>query len=128
VARWSPPAAALLPASALVGVVGATTGAGGALLSPLVVSATGGGLPYIATAASCAVLLHVGRVGGYAAAGRLDGSTVAWSALLVVCLLTGNLLGLRLRARLTPALARRIELTALVVAAALALAGLARGR
>ncbi len=121
--RWKPPAAAILPAGFLVGVVAATAGGAAALVGPLLMATGLRGSPYIATVAACGVAMHVGRSTAYSAAGLVNDTTVFYSAILTATLMLGNLLGRRLRQSMKESTATRIELASLLICMALALVG-----
>jgi hypothetical protein len=122
--RWKPPAAAILPAGFLVGVVAATAGGAAALVGPLLMATGLQGSRYIATVAACGVAMHIGRSTAYGASGLVTGGTLLDSLVLTVTLMAGNLLGRRLRQSMKESSAARIELGSLVLCVALALAGL----
>lgn len=122
--RWKPPAAALLPAGFLVGVVAATAGGAAALVGPLLMATGLQGNRYVATVAACGVAMHIGRSTAYGASGLVTGPTLVSSAILTITLMAGNLIGRRLRRSLQETAAARIELGSLVLCVALALAGL----
>ncbi len=123
--NFRPGAGALVPAGFGVGVVAATTGSGGLLVSPLLLATGLTGPAYIATAAASAVAIHLGRIAGYGAGGLVTPATLTASLALAVAILLGNAVGQRLRPRIAPPLATRLELGVLLVCVALALAGLA---
>lgn len=124
--RWTPSSRVIVPAAAGVGLVSATAGGAGLLLSPLLMSTGLTGDAYIATVALCAVALHLGRIVGYGAGGMLTAQTLSLGAGLTVAILAGNLVGARIRKRLPSSASVPIELTVLVVSAALCLAGVTR--
>lgn len=106
-----------------IGALAATSGGAGMLIAPMAMSAGLTGTAYIATIATSAVAMHVGRVIGYGATGLLTVAQLPEIAALLVGLLAGNLIGKRLRVHLPRTLESRIELGALVVANAFAIAG-----
>jgi uncharacterized membrane protein YfcA len=124
--RWKPRAAQVLPAGFGIGLLAATSGGAGLLAAPLLMAAGLTAEPYVATAASGAVAMHVGRVLGYGGVGLLDRRTLALSAALTAVLLVGNALGVRARRWIPQGASTRIELAALTVSVCLALAGAAR--
>lgn len=114
---------AFVPLSALVGGLSAAAGAGGFLVAPLLFSLGLTGSRYIATGAACAVVLHVARVAGYGVGGLLTTSHWSASAWLFVGLAAGNVLGRRLRGKVTRELETRLELGALIVCTTLGVLG-----
>lgn len=121
---FRPGAAALVPAGLGVGMLAATTGSGGLLVSPLLLATGLRGAVYVATGAASAVALHVGRIAGYGLGGLVTRETLAASLVLAAAILLGNGVGQRVRGRLDPRLSTRIEFGVLIVCVALALAGL----
>lgn len=124
--RWNPSTRAMVPAAAGVGLIAATSGGAGLLVGPLLMAAGLSGEAYISTTALAAVAMHLGRILGYGASGMLTAHTLSLAALLTVAILCGNLVGVRLRKRITPRLSTRIELGVLVLAVLLCLAGVSR--
>lgn len=122
--RGRPPAALIVPAGAVIGAVSATAGGAGALVSPVLMAAGLAGDAYVAGTSAAAVSMHLGRVVSYGYSGLIDARTLGWSALLVVTLLAGNVLGQRLRQAASARALGVIELTTLVGCTALALAGM----
>jgi uncharacterized membrane protein YfcA len=121
---FRPGAGALVPAGLGVGMLAATTGSGGLLVSPLLLATGLRGAVYVATGAASAVALHVGRIAGYGLGGLVTRETLAASLVLAAAILLGNGVGQRVRGRLDPRLSTRIEFGVLIVCVALALAGL----
>lgn len=124
--QWKPTATVLIPASAGIGMVSATSGGAGLLVSPLLLSTGLTGERYVSTTAVAAVSMHAGRLVAYGAGGLVSAQTLAYSAVLTAAILVGNVLGARARKHLSVSLAPRIELGVLWVATALSLAGVAR--
>lgn len=124
--RWRPSPAVMAPAAAGIGAISATSGGAGLLVSPLMLSAGLTGEGYVSTVAVGAVAMHLGRLAAYSAGGMVSARTLGLAGALTVAILAGNAIGARLRARIPAAAAPRIELGALGVATALALAGVAR--
>ena len=114
---------AIVPAAFGIGALAATSGGAGLLAAPLLMSAGLTGAPYVSTAAAAAVAMHLGRVIAYGTTGLLDGRTLRLSAVLVVTVMVGNLFGKALRRHLSPATSTRLEVSALMVAATLGVAG-----
>jgi hypothetical protein len=96
------------------------------LIAPLVLSTGLSGSAYVATVAVCAIAMHVGRVIGYGSVGLLVAEQLPIVATLLGGLVLGNLLGRRLRGRLSAGVEKRVELVALVVANIAALANVLR--
>ncbi|MCP4444422.1 MAG: TSUP family transporter [Myxococcales bacterium] len=107
-----------------VGLLSATTGGGGFLLGPLLLSAGMTGGRYIAVGASAGTAIHTFRILGYSTTGIIDFSLLYSVALIAAAILLGNILGRNIRVRLGDARLRWIEFGTPVVCAALALAGL----
>jgi uncharacterized membrane protein YfcA len=119
--RW--PAAQLVSAGVVVGAIGAGAGGAGVLVSPILL---GNGLrrdAYVATVASCAIVLNGSRVIGYALGGLYHPPMLLSIVALSAALVLGNLAGGRLREHLSGPLLDRIELGTPLVAIALALLG-----
>jgi len=118
------PALAVVPASFGIGAASATSGGAGLLLGPLLMSKGLSGEAYVATTASIAVALHIGRLVGYEAEGFVTRETLTSAALLMGAIVLGNVVGDRLRRRLSPQAGLRIESSVLVICVLLSLAGL----
>jgi uncharacterized protein len=114
----------MAPAGFGIGLLSAGSGTG-LLVAPLLLAHGLSGPGYLVTSSLCAASLHVGRVGGYALGGLVDGSSLARSALLAVAIVAGNLAGERLRRLISPRAGRVLEQGVLVacVLCALAVAG-----
>lgn len=123
VLRLKPPARAFVPLSAVVGVLSAGTGAGGFLVSPLLIAHGLTGATYIGTMALCSSIQHAARIAGYGAGGLLTSAHVVGSLALFAGLAAGNLAGRRLRGFLTPATELKLEIGALVLCTALGVCG-----
>ena len=123
--RWEPSPAQLVPAAAGIGVLTATGGGAGVLVSPLLMASGLKGEAYVATGAVGACAMHVGRIIGYGAGGLVDTSTLLASAFLAVALLAGNVAGKHLRRHFSDTATTRIEIGVLMVCSGLAVAGLA---
>lgn len=124
--QWKPTAALMIPASAGIGMVSATSGGAGLLVSPLMLSTGLTGERYVSTVAVAAVSMHAGRLVAYGAGGLVSAQTLAYAAVLTVAILAGNVLGARARKHIAASAAPRVELGVLGVATALAVAGVAR--
>lgn len=122
--RYAPGPRVFVPLSAFVGFLSAGAGAAGFLSGPLFMALGLSGSAYIGTTALGAVVLHAARLVGYGAGGILKLEYAALSVALFVGLVLGNLAGKRLRAHLSATTEQRIELGALVLAAALGIAGI----
>jgi uncharacterized membrane protein YfcA len=121
-----PTAPAIVPAGAGIGVLAATTGGAGLLAGPLFMSAGLSGEAYIATMSLSATLLGVGRVLGYGFGGLLRGEHLTSAMVLFAGLIAGNFAGKKLRVRMERKTEARIELSALLVCAALVVCGVTR--
>lgn len=118
------PASYLAPGASAVGFLSATTGGGGFLLGPLLLSAGARGSRYIAIGASAGVAVHCLRIVGYSTTGLLDFEFLAQAVLLSGSIMVGNLLGRWIRHRAGEQRMRWLEVGAPALCAALALAGI----
>ncbi len=84
-------------ASAVAGVVTATSGGGGLLLGPLLLAAGARGERFLVSASSVAVCMHVARISAYGASGAVSGQTFVDAAVVALAILAGNALGRRAR-------------------------------
>lgn len=109
-----------------IGALAATSGGAGMLIAPLVLSSGATGGRYVATVAIGAVAMHLARVIGYGTVGVLVPAQLADAAVILVGLLAGNLIGRRMRGRLGAKTERNVELGALLVANAFAIAAVFR--
>jgi uncharacterized protein len=107
------------------GLVAAGSGAG-VLVAPALVAGGLSGRGLIATGAAIAVAMHVGRIAGYGLSGLYAGAELVLSVALAAGLVTGNLLGARLRDRLGRAGTERATEITLVASLVLAVASLFR--
>jgi uncharacterized membrane protein YfcA len=124
-----PPTWAWTPFAFGAGLVAAGSGAG-VMVAPALVAGGLGGRALIATGALIALSMHVGRVAGYGLSGLYDvgtgGADLHGSLLLAVGLVAGNLVGVRLRARLGEAGTERVTELTLIGSLVLAVASLFR--
>ncbi|MEZ4298496.1 MAG: hypothetical protein R3B70_26325 [Polyangiaceae bacterium] len=96
-------------------------------MAPLLMASGLSGGAYIATASLCAVSMHAGRVLGYGASGLVTRETLVGTLALTGALMTGNLMGKRLRAwLLNEKRARVLELGTLVVCVVLGVLGVGK--
>lgn len=123
--RWRPDARWISPAGAGIGVISATAGGAGMLVSPVLMASGLIGNAYVAGTAAAGVALHAGRMLSYGASGMISGETLGRSALLVGALLVGNLAGVRLRRTASEGFLGALELGTLLLCSALALVGAA---
>ncbi len=107
---------------ALVGSVSATTGGGGIIAGPFFLTSGLTGPAYIATGASGAIAVHIGRLAGYGSGGILDRDVWLWGVAFAVAIPLGNLVGKWLRERIPKRANRPIELGTAAGLAALAIA------
>jgi len=121
--RFQTTAGAMLPLGMAAGLLTATTGGGGLLLAPLLLSAGLKSEAYIATGGAVAVAMHVGRIGGYGVGGLIDGESLLVSAVLAVAIIAGNQLGKKSRDYMTEKTKLRIAWGAMGTAVVLAVAG-----
>ncbi|MCS6798254.1 MAG: sulfite exporter TauE/SafE family protein [Myxococcota bacterium] len=123
---WKPRTTRLALLAALGGALTATSGAGQLVLTPLLLACGLRGARLVATSALTAAATHVGRIVAYGLGGWLTRETLAASALLAASILTGNVLGRRVRDRIDERMTHRVTWATLLVALVLAMAGLAR--
>jgi uncharacterized protein len=121
--EWRLPIPALAPAGAVIGGLMGTSGGSGLLVAPLLLSSGLYGAAYVATTAGCAVTMHAGRIAGYAAGGLFSLELVALSAIATLAIVSGNLLGVRLRRSLECLPESAPEHAVLALCALLALLG-----
>jgi uncharacterized protein len=117
------PAHQLIGAGAVVGAIGAGAGGAGVLVSPILLSTGLRRDAYVATVASCAIVLNGFRVLGYELAGLYHLPMLLSIAALSIALMAGNLIGARVRQHVSPPLLDRIELGAPALAILLTLLG-----
>jgi uncharacterized membrane protein YfcA len=110
-----------------IGGLAATSGGAGMLIAPLILASGATGSRYVATVAFGAVAMHAARVIGYGSVGILVPAHLVDAAVILCGLLLGNVVGRRLRGRIGAATERRVELGALLVANAFAIAAVVRG-
>ncbi len=118
------PRSILGPGSAAVGFLSATTGGGGFLMGPLLLSTGARGSLYIATGASAGVAIHMLRITGYSTTGLIDSSLLGYAALLALTIMMGNLLGRYIRRRMGAARMLWLEYGAPAICALVATLGL----
>jgi uncharacterized membrane protein YfcA len=121
-----PQRAMITAAGAGIGALAATAGGAGALTSPLFLAAGLTGTAYVGTVALAAVALHAGRLVGYGSGGMLSAELVPAMLVLLAGLLSGNLIGKRLRSSIDAQLEKRVEVGALLVCTGLAIVGVGR--
>lgn len=81
------------------GMAAATSGGGGALVGPALLSWGLKGAAFIATCSAVSVALHTGRIAAYVAGGWITTERLLMAAVVAVCIPAGNLFGRWLRAR-----------------------------
>jgi uncharacterized membrane protein YfcA len=94
---WTPPPGALTPGGAFTGVLAATGGGAGLVAGPMLLSTGLTGRAYVSGIAMCSVTMHVGRMAAYGASGWVTTGTFATGGVLALCIVLGNLVGLRAR-------------------------------
>jgi uncharacterized protein len=122
--RFEVPPAVFVPGGAAVGFVSATSGGGGLLAGPLLLSAGLSGRRYVGTGALGAASIHLGRITGYGVGGAVDEAVLSMAAVAAVCIALGNLAGDRLRRIVPERLVPRLEVGVVVAGVGLALVGL----
>lgn len=114
----------LAPAAFASGAITATTGGGGLLITPLLLSAGLTGETFVVTTSTVAVAMHIGRIGAYGAAGLVTAETLTSSAVLALAIPLGNLLGKRLRTKVAERHTMNLTWLVLLLSVTLTLAGL----
>lgn len=120
------PPRAMIPAGLAVGAMTGTSGGAGILAGPVFLATGLRGDPYVATVATAAVAMHIGRLVAYGVSGGLSARTWTMAAVLFVALALGNLIGRRIRRWFGDAAKLRIEIGALVLCIVLSLVGVGR--
>jgi uncharacterized membrane protein YfcA len=121
---WVLPPRAMTASGVVIGGLTATAGGAALLAGPLLLASGLAGPAYLSTLALSSVGLHASRLVGYAIGGMYTLDVVGQAAVLAVAVMTGNLLGDRVRRHIGPRAQRALELGTPVVALALALAGI----
>ena len=124
-ASWRPHRVLLVPVSACVGVVSATTGAG-LVISPILLGYGLRGRALASTASAIAVSLYCGRLLGFGLGGMWAANMAADVLILTIALIVGNWAGRHLRRWLGEQRANGTTYAALALSVALALAGVAQ--
>ncbi len=117
--RW-----VLAPGAGLIGLLSATTGGGGFLMGPLLLSAGAAGSRYIAVGAGVGVAIHSFRLLGYSHNGLIDESRLGSAAVIALAIVVGNYAGRGIRLRVGERSMRWVEYGAPILCAGLAIAGL----
>lgn len=112
------------PGAAGVGFLSATTGGGGFLLGPLLMSTGAYGARYLAAGAGASVAVHSFRVIGYSTHGLIDQDRLGQALVIACCIMVGNSLAKYIRNRVGDEKMRWLELAAPAFCACLALASL----
>jgi uncharacterized protein len=122
---FSPPAWSGVPLGVVTGTVTATSGGGGLLVAPWVLShgLVGGG--YVGTVGLIAASLHIARIVAYGLGGASGVQAWAYGAVLAVLSPVGNLLGHAVRERLDEPTQRWVQVGALALLLGIAAVGLA---
>jgi uncharacterized membrane protein YfcA len=121
--RWQLRTRALAPAGAVIGALTASTGGGGLLMAPLLMTAGVHGDRYIATASAVCASMHLARLAGYGVGGLVDLQLIGYAVVTAFAIMMGNALGKRLRRSLDPGRSRVLMFAALIVCTALAVGG-----
>ncbi len=95
--QFNPRSWLMAPGAFGASVLTATSGAGGPLLTSLLLAAGLRGSTFVATTAVTATAMHVGRIITYGAVGWLNRDRLLSALMLGVAILAGNVLGRRLR-------------------------------
>jgi len=117
------PRRVITPAGFLIGGLTASSGGAGILTTPMILASGVAGDAFIATAASGAVSMHIGRLAAYGAGGLVDGQRLWWALLLGIGIPLGNLVGRAVRVRISETAKLRCTYVALAGCLGLALAG-----
>jgi uncharacterized protein len=117
------PTSHLIAAGTVIGAIGAGAGGAGVLVSPILLSTGLRRDAYVATVASCAIVLNGARVLGYGLGGLYHAPMLLSILFISIALVAGNLIGKRMRQHISPVVLDRVELGAPVVAIALSLLG-----
>ncbi|MEM9069378.1 MAG: sulfite exporter TauE/SafE family protein [Myxococcota bacterium] len=112
------------PVSFGAGVLTATSGGGGLLLGPLLLTMGVSGERFVATASLVASSMHIARIVGYGAGGLVTQETLVESAVLAASILAGNLLGKAFRPMLSDQGGQRLTYSVLLLCVALSVLGL----
>jgi uncharacterized protein len=119
VPRWT-----LGPAGFAIGGLTGTAGGAGVLFSPVLLSAGLRGSAFVGTLSTIAVATHVGRVVAYGMNGLFTRELALATGVVALAIAFGNALGERARAKLSAAVATRIEYGVLVVCVGVSVVGL----
>lgn len=122
--RWRPRRGVLAPVAFAAGAMTATSGGGGLLLGPLLLTAGLRAERFVVTASLVAASIHLARIVGYGAGGLVTAETLLGSALIAVSILAGNLVGRRLRGLLDDRRSHWLTYGVLLVCVGLSVAGL----
>jgi uncharacterized protein len=122
---WLPTSRAwLVGGGLLVGLMTATSGAGGLLLAPLMLAVGLRGLPFIATGAVVGTSMHMAQSLAFGSTGLLGATELPLALGLGIAILLGNVAGRHLRPRLGEHASHALTWGALLAGLALALLGL----
>jgi uncharacterized membrane protein YfcA len=108
------------------GALSATTGGGGLIAGPTLLSAGTQGRSFVATMAIGSVAMHLGRIAAYEHGGLFTAGLLPRAIALAIAITLGNLLGQALAARVSPKVSEWTTHAMLVGGLLLALLGLAR--
>lgn len=123
--RWRPGPRAIVPATFTAGVLTATSGGGGLLLGPLLLTVGAKGERFVVTASLVALSMHIARIIAYGAGGLVDAAVLLQALVLGTSILLGNLLGRLGRRFLDERRSTWLTYGVLALCVTLALAGLA---
>lgn len=111
----------IVPGGATIGLLASTSGGGGPLLPPVLLSSGVHGRGFVATAAVGALAIHATRIVVYATGGWLGLPALAAVLVLMLGLLGGNLLGARIASHLSDDHQGHVTRVAMVAVLGLAL-------
>ena len=107
-----------------IGGLTASAGGAGILTAPLLMASGLRGEAFLATASAIAATMHLSRLAGYGAGGLVDVSLLGLALALAATVVSGNLLGRRLRRHVPESRTDQLQRVVLVVCVTLAAAGL----
>ncbi len=121
--RFDVPRWGLGPAALVIGAMTGTSGGAGVLFAPVLLSTGLSGPAYVGTLSTIAFATHAGRVVAYASNGLFTSALVVPTALVALAITIGNVLGEKVRKRLSERAQTRIEYGVLVVCVCVSVAG-----
>lgn len=123
--KWKPPISAMVPGGLATGFTTATSGGGGLIAGPLLLSSGLSGKTCVGTGAVGAAAVHLARLAGYGAGGALEPEPLLLGLVAAACIAAGNLLGDKARDLIPPVAVPRLEVGVVMGCLGMALLGLA---